>query len=378
MVLMPKALQKRFGKHWTNMKKRVLLIANEYTTIVNFRMELVSALIRKGHTVSVALPLHERVAEIRALGCEVYSLPIDRKSKNPLKDFMIIRHICKILKAFKPDMVFTFTIKPNVYGGIACALNHVPYVSTITGLGSSIQNGGVMQQFSLLLYRLGLRNAQKVFFQNIANRDVLCNNKIYTGAYEMIPGSGVNLDRFHLMEYPAGEKINFVFVARVMKEKGIEEFFEAVKYIKAKYPQCYFHICGPYEGAYETQLKDLEQRGIVVYHGMVSDMPRIYKFAHCIIHPSYHEGMANVLLESAACGKAIICSNINGCKEAVVDGVNGLLADVKSAESLKRKIEQFVLLSHEEQRSMGLAGRKKMEHEFDRNIVVNKYLKELR
>lgn len=360
------------------MKKRVLLIANEYTTIVNFRMELVNALIKAGHTVSVALPLHERVAEIRALGCEVYSLPIDRKSRNPFKDFIILRHICKILKTFKPDMVFTFTIKPNVYGGMACALNHIPYVSTITGLGSSIQNGGMMQKLSLFLYKLGLRNAQKVFFQNEENRDILCRNKIYMGAYEMIPGSGVNLDRFHLMEYPEGNEINFIFVARVMKEKGIEEFFEAVKYIKIKYPQCNFHICGPYEGAYETQLKDLEQKGIVVYHGMVNDMLKIYKFAHCIIHPSYHEGMANVLLESAACGKAIICSNINGCKEAVVDGVNGFLVDVKSAESLKWKIEQFVLLSYDEKKTMGLVGRKKMEREFDRNFVIKKYLNELR
>lgn len=359
------------------MKKRILLIANEYTTIVNFRMELVNALVGGGYTVAVALPLHERVAEIQTLGCEIYSLPIDRKSKNPIKDVMIVRHICKILKVFKPDMVFTFTIKPNVYGGIACALNHIPYVSTITGLGSSIQNGGVMQKISLFLYRLGLRNAHKVFFQNVANRDFLRNSKVYTGCFEMIPGSGVNLDRFHLMEYPEGKEINFVFVARVMKEKGIEEFFEAAEYIKSKYPYCNFHICGPCEGAYEIALKGLENRGIVVYHGMVSDMPRIYSFAHCIIHPSYHEGMANVLLESAACGKAIICSDINGCKEAVVDSVNGFLVDVKSIESLKQKLEQFVLLSHEERRAMGLAGRKKMEREFDRNIVVKKYLNEL-
>lgn len=360
------------------MDKRVLLIANEYTTIVNFRMELVRALVGNGHTVAVALPMHERVAEIEAVGCQIYSLPMDRKSKNPIKDIAVVIKIDRILKSFNPDIVFTFTIKPNVYGGIACALGGIPYVSTITGLGSSIQNGGMMQKISLFLYKIGLRKAQKVFFQNVSNRNFMRNNMIYSGPFEMIPGSGVNLDRFHLMDFPDGDDINFVFVSRVMKEKGIEEFFEAAQYIKKKYPQCNFHICGPYEGDYEIRLKDLQDKGIVKYHGIVKDMPRIYSFVHCIIHPSYHEGMANVLLESAACGKAIIASNINGCLEAVDEGVNGYLCEVKNVQSLIEKIEHFVLLPFAEKKAMGIAGRKKMEREFDRNIVVKKYLDELR
>ena len=359
------------------MPKRILLIANEYTTIINFRMELIHAFIKAGHTVGVALPDHERNAEIRAIECMTYSLPIKRKSKNPIKDFKIVYKIFKIIDEFHPDIAFTFTIKPNVYGGIACTMKHIPYVATITGLGTSIQNGGLMQKVSLFLYKFGLKNAQKVFFQNTSNRDFLIQTHTYEGKYEVVPGSGVNLSRFHVMNYPSNEELNFVYVGRVMKEKGIEEFFEAATYIHGKYPYVYFHVCGPCEDVYEERLRELERRGIVIYYGRVKDMTTKYVIAHCIVHPSYHEGMANVLLEAAACGKAIIASDIAGCREVVDDGVNGFLVDVKNADSLKENIEKFIFLSYEQQKQMGLAGRKKVEKEFDRNIVIGMYLGEL-
>lgn len=359
------------------MGKRVLLIANEYTTIINFRIELVRAIIKEGHTLAVALPYHDRITELTSEGCKYYSLPIDRKGTNPLKDILIIRHISKIIRDFRPHIVFTFTIKPNVYGGIACAIARVPYVSTITGLGSSIQNGGFLKKISLALYKVGLRKAKMVLFQNVENRDLLLNKGIYSGAYEMIPGSGVNLEHFSVMDYPANTTLNFAFVSRLVKDKGIEEFIEAARYIKAKYPHTLFHICGANEGSYEAELENLEEKHVVVYHGVVKDMTNIYRYIHCIIHPSYHEGMANVLLESAACGRAIICSDIHGCMEAVDDGVNGFLVKVKDVESLKDKIEKFINLSYEEQKQMGLAGRKKMEKYFDRQIVVSKYLNEI-
>lgn len=359
------------------MSKRVLLIANDCTTIINFRMELLQALVSEGHIVMVALPNNERNKEIREMGCETIPLPILRKSKNPLKDIAIIKHIISIIDSCKPDIVFTFTIKPNVYGGIACAIRHIQYIPTITGLGTSIQNGGLLQKISLCLYRLGLKKAKSVFFQNSANKDFMFNNAVYSGPYEMIPGSGVNLDKFHIMQFPETEEINFIFVGRVMKDKGIEEFLAAAKYIKRIYPQCNFHIYGALEGEYESQLSKSEKTGIVVYHGMTQNMDKIYSFAHCIIHPSYHEGMANVLLECAACGRAIITTNVPGCREAVDDGVNGYIAYVRDTHSLVEKIEQFVKLPIESKKAMGIAGRIKMEKEFDRNIVIRTYLNQV-
>lgn len=361
------------------MGKRVLLIANEYTTIINFRMELIQALVKDGHSVAVALPYHERNEEIRSLGCEIFNLPMARKSKNPIKDLKIISVLLKIINNFNPDTAFTFTIKPNIYGGIACSIKHVPYVANITGLGTAVENGGWMQKVTTFLYRIGLKHAQKVFFQNSENRDFMLSKGIYKGKYELIPGSGVNLTRFKLLEYPDIDTLHFVYVARLMKEKGIEEYFAAAETIKLKYPNTQFHICGYYEGAYKERLEDLEKRGIITYHGMVKDMRTIYSFTHCTILPTYYpEGMSNVLLESAASGKVIITTNRAGCREIVDDGVNGFIIQPRDSADLIKKIEKFISLSVDNQRRMGLNGRKKVEREFDRNIVVGKYLDEIK
>lgn len=360
------------------MGKRVLLIANEYTTIINFRMELIIALIHEKHQVAVALPEHDRNQEIRALGCKIFNLKISRKSKNPLKDLALLKSIETILDSFKPDIVFTFTIKPNVYGGIACASRKIPYVANITGLGTAVENGGLMQQITVALYKQGLKHAQKVFFQNTENRDFMINRGIYQGPYELIPGSGVNLKRFKLLNYPAGTEVNFVYVARVMKEKGIDQFLEAAVYIRNKYPKTKFHICGACEDDYEEKLRDFQANGIIIYHGMVKDMTTVYKFAHCIILPTYYpEGMSNVLLESAASGIPIISTDRAGCREIIDDSINGYVIKQRNSSDLISKIEKFLNLTYEEKRLMGIAGRSKVEKDFDRQIVVKKYMDEL-
>lgn len=360
------------------MPQRVLILANDYTTIINFRMELVKGLIEEGYEVGVALPDHERVREIEALGCHYLPLKLNRKSKNPINDLLLLRDISNVIRSFTPNFVLTFTIKPNIYGGVVCAKIGIPYFATITGLGSSIENGGLLRNLSFKLYSWGLKNARKVFFQNEGNFLTFRRNKVYKGDFEILPGSGVNLEKFDLIDYPPDNEINFVFVGRVMKEKGINEFFEAATYIKSRYPNCNFHICGPCEESYQDQLAELERDRVIEYHGMLKNMIPIYKMAHCIVHPSYHEGMANVLLEASACGRPIIASNIHGCKEALDDGKNGLLCTCKSSESLITEMEKFIKLPYSSKVEMGLYGRRKMKCEFDRSIVVGKYLNALK
>lgn len=360
------------------MSKRILLIANEYTTIVHFRMELISRLISEGHIVAVAIPNHERNAEIKALGCEIIELPINRKSTNPVKDLKIAIRIRQILREFKPDIVFTFTIKPNVYGGFVCGMKKVPYVANITGLGTAVENGGIMQKITSVLYRAGLKKAQSVFFQNTENRDYMLNHKIVKGQYKLIPGSGVNIKRFKLIDKKPSDEINFVYVARVMREKGIEQYFDAAKYITAKYPNTKFHICGSLEQGYEQQLNDYHDKGIVIYHGMVSDMTKIYSFADCTVHPTFYpEGMSNVLLESSASGIPLITTDRSGCREIVEDGINGFIVKQQDSNDLIEKIEKFISLSFEQRKNMGISGRQKVEREFDRNVVIGCYLEEI-
>ena len=195
----------------------------------------------------------------------------------------------------------------------------------------------------------------------------------------MLPGSGVNLSRFTVKDYPCDDVIKFAFISRIMKEKGIDQYLEAAKIIKEKYPNTEFHICGFCEAEYEGMLKEYNDGNVVIYHGMVRDVADFMSAMHCIIHPTYYpEGLSNVLLESCACGRPIITTNRAGCREVVEDGVNGYVVKEKNSQDLIEKIEMFLSKSIEERRQMGLAGRKKVEREFDRKIVVEKYLLEIK
>ena len=201
---------------------------------------------------------------------------------------------------------------------------------------------------------------------------------IVKGEYDLLPGSGVNLEQYKVYPYPNGETVDFIFVARVMKEKGIDQYLEAAKEIRKRHPETRFHICGFCEQNYENSLKELSDNGTVIYHGLVEDMRPIYQIADCTIHPTYYpEGLSNVLLESAACGRPIITTDRIGCREVVDDGVNGYIVKQRDSEDLIQKIERFLELDRDEREKMGLAGRKKVEKEFDRQIVIDKYLKEM-
>ena len=359
--------------------KKILLLANEYTTILNFRMELIKALVEDGHVVFVAIPANENNADIAALGCKIVDFNVSRKGTNPLQELKVVKEVEKILDAIKPDIVFTYTIKPNVYGGMACAKKKIPYVANITGLGTAIENGGIMQKVGLILYRIGLRKAQKVFFQNSENQEFMLRHHVVKGKYDLLPGSGVNLERFHLLPYPEDGDINFMYLARAMKEKGIDQYVDAAKYIKQKYSNVNFHVCGMCEQDYSEKMKEWASEGILIYHGQVKNIPEMHAISQCTIHPSYYpEGMSNVLLESAACGRPIITTNRAGCREIIDDGVNGYVVEAKNSQDLIDRIELFLSKTVEERKQMGLAGRRKVEKEFDRQIVVRKYKKEIK
>lgn len=357
---------------------RVLVLANIGLGLYKFRKELLQELV-KDHDVYFSIPFDEYVEPIEQMGCTFFDNPyIQRRGTNPNKDIRLLLYYLKLMKTIKPDVVLTYTIKPNVYGGIACSILNIPYIVNITGLGTAVENSGILQKITIMLYRVGLRKARKVFFQNTDNRDFMLNHKVVYSNYDVLPGSGVNLDQYTLLPYPKEDTVNFVFIARVMKEKGIEQYLVAAKEIRKRYPETRFHICGFCEQDYETLLEDLSKNGMVVYHGLVSDMKPIYQMAACTVHPScYPEGLSNVLLESAASGRPIITTDRSGCREVVEDGVNGYVVKQQDSKDLIEKIECFLNLSLEERKDMGLAGRAKVEREFDRQIVIKKYLSEV-
>ena len=357
---------------------KVLFLVNHDVVIYNFRLELVERLLAEGHQVVISSPYGERIDELIALGCEYREISFSRHGVNPLRELHLISAYKKLLREVQPDVVFSYTIKPNIYGSIACRACRIPCVANITGLGTAVENGGLMQAVTLLLYRFAFTKTQKVFFQNNENRRFFLDHKIAVGKDGLLPGSGVNLQRFGPLPYPSGDRTGFAFISRIMKEKGIDQYLEAAEHIRRMHPETVFHVCGFCEQAYEERLRELHDRGVIIYHGMVRDVREILKEIHCTVHPSYYpEGISNVLLESAACARPIITTDRAGCCEVIEDGVNGFVCRQKDSADLIRQIERFLSLSRGQQSEMGLAGRRKVEKEFDRQLVVDAYMKEL-
>lgn len=357
---------------------RILILANHSGGLYDFRKDLIAEL-KKQARVTVAVPHNDRWEELHKLADRVIELPIDRRGMNPLHDSKLFRQYRSMLKENAPDLVLTYTIKPNIYGGLACRIAHIPYAVNITGLGSAIENGGWLKRFVLVLYKPALKGAKVVFFENAGDRDALvATGVVPNGRDVVLNGAGVNLEDYPCQPYPQEEPIRFLFVGRVMHEKGVDELFAAAKQLKQQYGDgVEFHIIGSFEEAYKPTIDELERLGVVKYHGYQPDMKPFYAMANCLVLPSYHEGMSNVLLEAAASGRPVITSNIHGCLEAVENGVSGLLCERKNAEDLYRTMKRFLDLPREQRRQMGLAGRKRMEEVFDKRKVVDQTLRRL-
>jgi|SRR5690625_4605792 len=358
--------------------KKVLFLVNHDVVIYNFRLEIVEKLLEERNEVYISSPYGERIDDLIELGCTYIETPISRHGTNVMEDFKLLLHYRKIMKDICPDVVLTFTIKPNIYGGMACRSLKIPYIANITGLGTAVENAGLLQKITTLLYKVAFKNIDCIFFQNEENQQFFIDQEIALGRHELIPGSGVNLERFPILEYPSDEVVRFVFISRIMKKKGIDQYLEAAEQIKRKYTNTEFHICGFCEETYEDILKDYEDRGIIIYHGMVRNIVDILKITHCTIHPTYYpEGMSNVLLESAACGRPVITTDRSGCREIVNEGKNGYIIKAKNEKMLISKIEEFLKLTLNQKKRMGIKGRIKMENEFDRNVVVNSYVQKI-
>ena len=357
---------------------KILILGNNDVGLYKFRGELLERLLEEKHEVYISLPYGSFVPKMTEMGCVFLDTPIERRGTDPLKDLSLLQNYRKLLKQIRPDIVLTYTIKPNVYGGLACQMEKVPYIANVTGLGSAVENGGILQKVTSVLYKMGLKKAKKIFFQNEANLEFMREHKIVNDHYDLIPGSGVNLEHFTCSDLPKKDTIDFVYVGRMMKEKGFELYLHAAEAIRENYPQTRFHLCGDDEDNYRELVRELEEKGIVIYHGRIDDMASIYRSIDCTVHPTYYpEGMSNVLLESLACGRPIITTDRPGCREIVEDGINGFVVKQRDQKDLIAKIEKFLSLSLEERRQLGLNGRKKVEEQFDRQIVINKYLESI-
>lgn len=369
-------------------QKTIALITNHDDDVYCFRKELIEGMIGEGYKVVVSCPYGEKLELMKDMDIIHEDVYIDRRGTNPIADMKLYFSYRRLMKKYRFDTVLTYTSKPNVYASLAAAHYKIPYINNITGLGSVLTMGKLMKGLVLYLYKLAFKRSGCVFFQNETNMKLIVNQGLVKGDYRLIPGSGVNTNRFAIQSYPnggdgiGGEKIVFNYIGRILKEKGIDDYLAAAKVIKGKYPNTEFNVLGFVESTekeYVDLLGKMEEEGIIVYRGQQKDVIPFIKNAHAIIHPSvYGEGMSNVLLENASSGRAVITTNNPGCKETVIENVSGYIYEGGNVEALVIAIEKFLKLSNEERKAMGLSGREHVCKGFSRDIVVKSYLDKIK
>lgn len=354
---------------------KVLVLANATDGLYTFRRMLLEKLIEYGHEVFCLAPIGLNEEELRTI-CPIINVNIDRRGLNLIKDIKYFKDCRKIIKKEKPDYAITYTIKPNIYGTYACRRTKTPYAVNITGLGTAFQKDNWLKKLVVFMYKVALKKVKVVFFENAGNRDVFLKEKIVPEEKTcVLNGAGVDLQEFEFVPLKESESTKFLFVGRIMSEKGVNELFAVAERIKKELPNTEFNFIGGFEENYADTIKDMESKGYIKYHGRVNNVQEYIAESDCVILPSYHEGMSNALLEAAATGRPLITTDIHGCKEAVIEGENGFLCKVKDAESLYIAIKKFIELPFEEKQKMGICSRKHMEENFDKNKVVERTMR---
>ena len=355
---------------------KILIITNHSYMLWRFRRELIQELMKE-HEVVLSMPFVGHENDFAAMGARCINTEVDRRGINPKTDMKLLKTYRKLLKEENPGLVITYSIKPNVYAGIVCSLCGIPYYANVQGLGTAFQKPG-LAQFVTMLYKFALRKTNGVFFENEVNAKEFRKRNILKREQQIVlKGAGINLDYYPYKQYPQNEKVHFLYLGRIMREKGMDELFAAAKKLHSEGEQFVLDLVGFFEDEYKGQVEELEAQGIAVFHGFSEDPRPYYAGADCVVLPSYHEGMSNVLLEAAAIGRPLITSDIPGCREAVDDGQTGYLVEVKNSESLYEKMKYMLNLSKEERVAMGMAGHEKMEREFDKRVVVAETIKAL-
>lgn len=361
--------------------KKIVILSNEIGIIYKFRFELLKKLV-KNKKVFLLSPKTDKqeffLEEIMKLGVNFIEIKLSRRKSNMFQEIYVLIQYYRKLKELKPDKVLTYTIKPNVYGGIVCRILNLKYISTITGIGTAFQQENLLKKIVVFLNKIALKNAEKIFFQNETNLNIYLKEKIIKMENtKLVNGSGVNLEKFNCEIKKLNFPIKILSIGRIMQEKGIEEFLEVTKRIKEKYKnKVEFNILGQYEEEkYKFIIEDLQNKGIIKYLGISNDVRNELKNIHCLVNPSWHEGMSNVLLEAGAMKRFLIASDIPGCREIVINNKTGFTFEKQNIDGFENKIEQFINLSEENYEKYINSSYEHIKNNFDRKIVIDEYLK---
>ena len=356
------------------------MTVNAAWNIWNFRRPVVEALIADGHDVTVLAPKDDAVPRLTALGCRVRHLEMSVKGLNPAADMSLLVRLRRIFAEIRPDVILSYTIKNNIFGAIAAKRLGIPFIPNVTGLGTAFLSSGLLERVAVRLYKTAFRNLPVVFFQNADDRDLFVSRGMVSEDHaRLLPGSGIDLDRFAPAPYPEADASPvFLMIARLLRDKGILEYVDGARRVKETHPEARFQVLGATGAENRTAVdretvRSWEEEGLIEYLGTSDDVRPIIATAHCVVLPSYREGAPRTLIEAASMARPLIATDVPGCRSVVEEGRTGLLCDVRSGESLAWACEKFLSMPHEERAAMGQAGRKKMEAEYDQEIVVEAY-----
>ncbi|MCE8519206.1 glycosyltransferase family 4 protein [Ruegeria pomeroyi] len=362
----------------------VLMTVNAAWNIWNFRKPVVQALLARGHRVTVLAPPDDFVGPLEKLGCAVVPLEMNAKGLNPVDEFRLLRRFKRLFETAQPDVILSYTIKNNVFGALAAKSLAIPFLPNVSGLGTGFLSGGALQFIVEQLYRRAFRTLPVVFFQNEDDRGLFTARGLVTPRQaRLLPGSGIDLEQFGAAELPRDAAPVFLLIARLLRDKGVVEFVEAARRIRAERPGIRFQLLGAAGSANRTAIsEDTVQgwvdEGVVEYLGTTSDVRPVIAASSCVVLPSYREGAPRTLIEAAAMARPLIATDVPGCRAVVDHDRTGFLCKVRDAESLADAMRRFLDLTAAEQAGMGRNGRAKMEREFDQALVVQTYLDAIR
>ena len=361
------------------MRAKVLILTNHSYMFWRFRRELVQTLLDScGCEVVLSTPFVGHEKDLAAMGIRCIQTDVDRRGMNPFRDRKLLNTYQRLLQEEQPDLVIAYSIKPNIYGGMVCKRSGTPYYANVQGMGTAFERPFLAFAVSVL-YRNAFRKVRKVFFENASDAEEFCRRRIIRKEKEVVlHGAGINLQEYNCTPYPDNKKVHFLYLGRIMREKGMDELFMAAERLYRENNGFVLDLVGFYEDDYQKTIQRLEKENIAHFYGFQENPEPFYESAHCVVLPSWHEGMSNVLLEGAATGRALITTDIPGCREAVTEGENGFLTRVKNTESLYQAMKAFLMLEPEERAAMGVRGRKKMEREFNRDTVVSTVIQALK
>jgi glycosyltransferase involved in cell wall biosynthesis len=336
-------------------------------------------LINEGHEIIAVAPYDDYSSKLKEIGCKYEKVTMDSRGANPIKDFGLMIELFRIYRRIKPDLILHFTIKPNIYGTLAAKLLGIPTINNVCGLGTVFLNKGIVSFIARMMYKIAFRFPAKVLFQNDQDKKLFIDEKLIAeNIAELIPGSGINLSKFVPATLPQNKEFIFLLISRLIHDKGVVEYIEAIKILKKNGIKARFQILGAIDeehkrGIPANIINSWIRNGLIEYLGRVPDVRNYIKNADCIVLPSYREGTPRTLLEAAGMARPIVTTNVAGCNNVVKDNYNGFLCSLKDVDDLADKMLKMYNLSIKERQAFGKNGRELVEGSYDENVVINKY-----